>query len=287
MLNKIKLFAFKQPVLFSAILIVLCILATEISIAPLLSPSIGEQNATYLSGVILQGLTSIALIGLLHMLGLFDRVGLHFRFKRWKALWVGLPMLFYILINLLGVFIGAIRVDATRPVAIILYILLNLMIGLFEEVLCRGVCLQLMLQKWGQSKKGIYLAVLASSLLFGFAHLVNFFQQRFGLLAGVTQVVYTTFFGVFYAAIVLRNRSILPAIIFHALLDFAGNIREITVGGGIPDQAYIITLPVAINSILITLPLFIYGLIILRKVVPENPMVQEAATPASGVDHLR
>lgn len=56
---------------------------------------------------------------------------------------------------------------------IIFYTLIMLCIGIFEEVLCRGVILNNMLKKWGNNKTGIIKAVILSSLIFGLGHLVN------------------------------------------------------------------------------------------------------------------
>ncbi|WP_198283747.1 CPBP family intramembrane glutamic endopeptidase [Clostridium cellulovorans] len=80
--------------------------------------------------------------------------------------------------------------------------------GLFEEVLCRGVILTVMLRKWGNSKVGIYLSVITSSLIFGTAHIANFLSNRSLLLATVTQITFAFFIGVFFATCFLRNKTI-------------------------------------------------------------------------------
>lgn len=81
----------------------------------------------------------------------------------------------------------------------------------------------------GGTKKGIYLAVLVSSLLFGFAHIIHYFLHDESLLAAITQISYAVFIGVSFAAFVIRNKSIIPAIILHAIFDIAGSIKEISV----------------------------------------------------------
>ena len=56
---------------------------------------------------------------------------------------------------------------------IIFFTLVMLLVGIFEEVLCRGVILNNMLIKWGHTKTGILKSIILSSLIFGLLHLVN------------------------------------------------------------------------------------------------------------------
>ena len=126
-----------------------------------------------------------------------------------------------------------------------------------------------MLKKWGNSRKGIYLTVIGSSVLFGLLHLINFIMGRYTLLAVVTQTGYALFFGVFFAACMLRNNSIWPVIFGHALFDFFGSLNAISVDGTFsrsretdPQSALIV--------LLITLPRLIYALVILRRVKPSG-----------------
>jgi hypothetical protein len=59
-------------------------------------------------------------------------------------------------------------------------------------------------------------------------------------------------------------------IVLHAAVDWAATLREISVGGGLRTEVPVMSLESAVVSILITLPLLIYGLIILRKVEPAS-----------------
>lgn len=122
----------------------------------------------------------------------------------------------------------------------------------------------------GNTRKGIYLAaVIVSSGLFGVLHIINLFMNRLTLLATVTQTIYALFFGVFFAACLLRTNSIWPVIVFHAIFDICGDLNAIAIGGNF-GQIHQTTWNDAITTVIITLPLFIYGLFILRKVKPPN-----------------
>jgi hypothetical protein len=61
--------------------------------------------------------------------------------------------------------------------------------------------------------------------------------------------------------------------LLHAIFDFCGKIQEISINGGIVASEITkasTTLTDVAAVIVITLPLLIYGLIILRKVTPKN-----------------
>jgi len=101
-------------------------------------------------------------------------------------------------------------------------------------------------------------------------HLLNFLAGRKALLNTATQIIFAIFFGVIFAACLLRNRAIWPMILLHAAVDWAATLREVSVGGGLRTLEPAMSLENAAISILITLPLFLYGLFILRKVEPAS-----------------
>jgi membrane protease YdiL (CAAX protease family) len=267
-MNKLKIFAFQYPVIFSIIILIFSTILTEIRLEPFLTNFINMQNATYVTITIEQGLCSIALVALLYGLGLMKCAGFT-KPKEWKQLWLAWPILVFIILNGLPLFDGTIVIDTSKPELIILYILLNLSVGFVEEILCRGTILTVMMQKWGSTKKEIYFSVIVSSLLFGLLHITNFIAGRSTLLITVTQITYALFFGVFFSACLLRNNSIWPVIITHAVFDMFGSLNEIALGGNF-GEIQETTLEGALISIAITLPLFIYGLFILRRVKPAD-----------------
>jgi len=262
---KLKTFATERPLVFSLLAILFGSLLTEIPIKGMLTPYVGVQPAHYLTLILEQGLTG----------GLFFLVLAHFGWlntagftppRRWHALWLGWPLLLFTLINIEA----GIVVDTSKPGLIVLHLLTALSTGWVEEVLFRGVVVTTFLQKWGRSRQGIYLTVLVSSVLFGATHLLNFVLGRKPLLDTATQITFAIFFGVIFAACVLRNLSIWPMILLHAAVDWAGTLDEIAVGGGLRVTVAPMSPDNALASILITLPLFLYGLYILRKVEPSS-----------------
>ena len=259
----------QHPVIFAILVMCIATPLTEIPLTERLTGILDEQSASYLTGILEQGGVSLLLYALISWLGMKREAGFT-RPSEWRQLWLIWPMLFFSFLNIdERIFDGSITFDFSNPWLPILFILLYLSVGFIEEMLFRSVILPLMLRKWGHTQKGIYLAVMLSSVIFGLLHLLNVIMGRRTLLATGTQIIYGLFFGVFFTACFLRNRSIWPVILTHALFDLCGDLTELTTAnnfGAIPQ-----TDPQgALLVIAITLPLLLYGLFIFRKVKPQE-----------------
>jgi len=85
--------------------------------------------------------------------------------------------------------------------------------AIFEEVSCRGVMLVLFLKRHSAKK-----SILITALGFGLFHFLN-------LLGGVEaefviqQVIFGSAVGLFYGYLVLRSNSLMPAMLFHYLVN--------------------------------------------------------------------
>jgi len=281
-MNKLQSIVFKYPVAFGLLIIIPATLLTEIHLEDNLFRFMDHQNASYLTGIIEQGGVSLLLVLLLRQLGLLKEAGFT-KPGQWKNVWLIWPIFVFSVINGgTSPFDGTLTIDASQPVRLVLFVLLYISVGLFEEFLFRSVTLTLLLRKWGSTRKGIYLAVLVSCSVFGVLHLVNLIMGRRSLLSTASQIVYGSFFGVFFAACFLRNKSVWPVVFSHALFDLCGNFEDIAVGSVTFGQIHETTLQSALIAGLITLPLLIYGLFILRKVMPVQSDEPEAlAAPAT------
>lgn len=264
-MQKLKTFALQRPVLFSLLVMIAATLLTEIPIRGFFAPYVGAQAAFYLEVILEQGLVGVLFFVLLARFGWLKTAGFTPP-GQWRALWLGWPLVIMALINIEE----GLVIDTSRPVLIALHVLTALSTGWVEQVIFRGVVVTAFLQKWGRTQKGIYLSVVLPGVLFGIVHFANFLEGRKPLLNNLTQITYAMFFGVIFAACLLRNRSIWPMIVLHAAVDWAGTLREVAVGGGLRTTAPLITPLNALVSILITFPLLVYGLFILRKVEPDS-----------------
>jgi CAAX protease family protein len=135
-----------------------------------------------------------------------------------------------------------------------------------EETAFRGVVLITLLSKFHHTRAQVIACVLLSSLLFGLYHYPSLQYWQMNL----SQWVYATFAGVGFSAVLLRTRSIWLGMTVHALViaaSFSANIL-------LYDQAVLLgeTGPIAnvnrtaILAVLATLPVFLYGLYLLRDI---------------------
>ncbi|GKU80565.1 CPBP family intramembrane glutamic endopeptidase [Paenibacillus sp. L3-i20] len=107
------------------------------------------------------------------------------------------------------------------PFSFFAYMLLSqlFLVGFVEETLFRGIMLRVLMPK------GKAIAVVVSSVLFGVTHALQALGGQ-SLEDTILQIVYALVLGFVLAMLVLRNRSILLAVLFHGLhnfLNFTGN----------------------------------------------------------------
>ena len=273
-MSKLKTFVAKYPLITVIMLILLSTVLTEIHVEDQLTALLDFQSASYLIGIVEQIGVGLLLLLLLKKLGLLEAAGFT-KPSKWKQVWLIWPILLYAVLNGgTSPFDGTLTIDTSKPLLIVLFILLYFAVGFMEEIVFRGATLSILLNKWGGSRKQIYWVVLLSNLAFGALHILNLIMGRRTLLSTGAQVLYGIFFGVFFAACFLRNKSIWPVIFGHALFDLCGNFSDIAVGSQTFNQVMDLTPQAALITALITLPLLIYGLVILRKVEPIPPTLE-------------
>jgi membrane protease YdiL (CAAX protease family) len=265
-----KRFALGRSILFSILIIVLAGLLTEIPFDRIFESLVTDPGPEFFKVLIGHSLTGLLLMGVIVKLGIFKDARFTFP-NKWKAVWLVWPLAVLALLNLSSLFDGSLTIDTSRPWIIVLYAMMNLAIGFCEEVMGRGLVLNLMLQKWGSSRRGIYQAAIVSGVLFGAAHIFNLISGHLPLISNLSQIGYSISFGIVFAACFLRNNSIWPVIIMHAAIDIGGGLRHLAVSDSVQSAAPNNTLAAAaINMLIIALPLLLYGLFILRKVTPDD-----------------
>ncbi|TXS90777.1 CPBP family intramembrane metalloprotease [Parahaliea maris] len=178
----------------------------------------------------------------------------------WKLLW--LPGLF-----VLG-FIGMAVVTGLPPTATIVIVLVNsMLVGISEELMFRGILFRNLMQ----TSMGTWAAIWVVSIVFGLVHSLNGFMTG-DFIAASAQALAAMMSGIWLHAIRLRTTSLYPAMIIHGLWDFAlFLVAAAVVAGGVaggssneiadPNMLEQILLPA-----LMPLPLFVYGLWLLRGI---------------------
>ncbi|GAP22619.1 CPBP family intramembrane glutamic endopeptidase [Leptolinea tardivitalis] len=268
-MKSIKLFMNRFPLIFCLVVMSIATALTELPLEGLFTPALGLQKASYLSGALQQGIVSLLLFVFIAQLGLLTEGGFT-RPSKWKAVWLIWPLLIYSVLNGSEMIGGPLKSNLTDGSLIALYVLLYISVGTIEEFLFRGLLLPVMLRKWGSTRKGIFLAVIISSAVFGLVHIINLLAGRRDLLTTGTQILYGTFFGVFFAALMLRTNSIWPAVFGHFLFDLCGNLTELSVGWVFTRKEPTTTVNGALITLAVLLPLLLIGLFYLRKVEPKT-----------------
>lgn len=96
-----------------------------------------------------------------------------------------------------------------------------LFIGIFEETAFRGIILDLVLERFGETKKGVFCSLVVTSAAFGLVHLFNLFAGA-GFGATLQQVGYSFLIGGMCGVVFVKTRSLPIAILIHAVYDFCG-----------------------------------------------------------------
>lgn len=102
---------------------------------------------------------------------------------------------------------------------IIIFILCMILVGISEELSCRALIAQSLLEHCGASKKALWKAAIISGLLFGLLHLFNMKSQD--PTSTIAQAIMASTTGIMYAAIYFRSGNIYTLILLHALNDIA------------------------------------------------------------------
>ncbi|HZE39701.1 MAG TPA: CPBP family intramembrane glutamic endopeptidase [Stackebrandtia sp.] len=236
-----------------------------------------------LYGTVLRAALCLALVWLVARSGLLSAIGLTSS-PAWQAAWLWwLPILMVAAMTFLQ--LAAVGITDNG-----LWLGLSaahvFFVGFLEELVIRGVVLFLLVYAWRERTYGVVAAVLASSALFGAAHIVN---SAFGGDApwGETlpQVGYAFLIGVGVSGLVLRTNTLWLAIVWHAAFDFVGIGLVGPSAETVTDKA-MDTTPTAQSSLGQMAPfviLFVYGLILVRRRKSVAEPVPSPTAPAHGL----
>lgn len=173
------------------------------------------------------------------------------------GLWLGSFIFIVILLNILTN-IETIRTIDFTLTTIVLLLLSNITIGLFEEILCRGIIFNAFLKN-----NTPVCAALISSCLFGVVHLLNLTHSN-DYIGTITQVMYAMFLGMLFAAIYYVTKNIWSVIFLHSALDISSGFYELEQIGANLNYDFTSITSLFI-TIVILLPAFFIGISILRK----------------------
>ena len=158
-------------------------------------------------------------------------------------------------------------------------------VGLYEEGFMRGIFLNGLIKIFPNTKVGLWLAVIISSFLFGFIH-VMWYIPYIGInpVSIIMQMASKTItagaIGMLLAAIYLKTKNIWTCVIVHGLNDFFIFLQEAfsRLGSTMPTADYVhVHMEMTqqqifsnLHVILILLPNIIIAILVIRKLNPKE-----------------
>lgn len=130
--------------------------------------------------------------------------------------------LFYGLFYLIGsVVFCLISIDGFKSgLALVNLVLGCLLVGICEEFLCRGWLLNEFLERYGNTKKGIWYSIIISGVIFGLMHVGNIFGGQ-SVPITVIQMISAAGTGILFGLIYYKTKNIWSVIFLHGLWDFS------------------------------------------------------------------
>ena len=152
-----------------------------------------------------------------------------------------------------------------------------LLVGFAEEFVFRGYLQSVFLKKYVAHKNGVFLGIFFPALFFGASHLLNLTVND-NVPQVIVQSIYAVFIGFFFGVVLLKTNKLLPLAITHGLINFFflfGSLPNLNAhSDGHTEPELEITLAEQIISsaapLFIFLPLFLIGLVIVRKIRKEE-----------------
>lgn len=122
-----------------------------------------------------------------------------------------------LLLNLLG------GVNVRSIINLAIYCLL---IGVYEEFLCRGWLLNEFLERYGKDNKSVFLCICISGIIFGLLHSINVLSGNMSSVDVIVQVISAAASGIGFGTIYYKTKNIWSVVFLHAFWDFAIMLGE-------------------------------------------------------------
>ena len=239
----------KHPYLFVIILELIIIVVALIAGTITFMLKLPEYTLYGITMVILAIITSL----ILWKMDWWKTIGFQ-RFKKKHLLLLIIPVI-PLIGNLFGTF------NSIGLGFYIYYFFMCLFVGFVEEGIYRGIMLQTLL------KKGVWKAVIISSLLFSLSHIMN-------ALAGwnwshvLLQLTYSFAIGFGWSAFALRTRTIWPLMIIHFLIDFFSFIKAENIIKSL--QSSQSDIKGIVYSLILSVIFIVYGIVVTKLFIKEK-----------------
>ena len=185
-----------------------------------------------------------------------------------KSLVIGGPIfvlsILFFVANSLGVITDLNNFNLANLISLVIF---TVAVGLFEEVFFRGILQNELIEKHGDTRKGVILSITIASIVFGSAHITNVLYGQ-DLFTTIMQVFQTIAIGLVLGSTYYITKNIWAVVILHGFYDFALMLSDVFL---YKDCGYVDNLPlnIKIASIGVSLVLVIvylaYTYILLQK----------------------
>lgn len=216
-MGKLRSFASRRPLLFVILLILSSLVIVSLA-ATLVVVLFRVDQADPILAPIAKLTATLFLVLLLSRFGWLKAAGVA-SWGSWKGWLVALVLLIYYLLELTYSFFGEFSFSVPTAAVSGFRVPDAFIGGMFEEILFRGVVLYALVSAWGTTRRGVLQAVVISSLLFGAIHSINAIAGDPSEIPG--QIGIALLEGIWWAAIVLRWRSVWPTVLIHVVTNWA------------------------------------------------------------------
>lgn len=222
-MNKISAFAFRRPFLYGFLLVITLAIVTAV-MYPIhfLFPETVE--GIKLADSIVKVIIFLLFFALQYAMGWMSVTGFASLPKAKDWTWIILILVYKILVEAFA-FTGDVQLFLPQSSLGWIEVAYSFATGLLEETLFRALIFYPMFVAWGSTRAGLIRSAIFSGMYFSLTHLFNLMVNPVG--AVVAQAIILTIPGILYAAILLKTRSIYPAIIIHSLTNLFVNVKII------------------------------------------------------------
>ena len=234
----------KHMLLYFILMVILFIIFDIVSQVAYSSAYSIITTSKYGKGIILESLWILTILVVILLAGnsyIFTKS--RKRLSIWKSFGLALPPVIIALFAFRSSFTNALYYNFIDVCGLFIYCIL---IGIAEELLCRGWLLTEFIERYGYDYKHVRLSVLLSAIVFGCMHITNVFYGQ-TLFETFTQIIQTLGIGFLLGTVFYRTRNIWSVIFIHAFYDFSLMLSEIapyqtcTGGGESSNQLFIIS----------------------------------------------
>ncbi|MFT4575231.1 MAG: membrane protease YdiL (CAAX protease family) [Polaribacter sp.] len=250
-----------SPVIFACImLIALSIIALLPIESILLKMSLSDFQSEYISLTIKMAFIFITSYRIIKKMRIESITGFSSNYV-WKFKYLNIIPIYLIIIGILSIISNDLAQIHIKN--LLLLLLACLTVGFAEEFLFRGLLQSFFLKKYLSHKNGLLISTLIPAIIFGLFHLINLMKND-NVPAVLIQAVFATFIGFFFGVLVLKTNKIIPVAVTHGLINFFFSIAFL------PSLKFVEEIGYSFAPIILTAPLFIIGLFVVKKIKKED-----------------